>query len=480
MKHQYNPNQTIFCLNYLSNLAGLKIGTPAQLQEWMEKTTIALLADKSVISLIGKWRLCWGPVVVSEGKDIKNKVASNTMLVLRNETEDSYIISIAGTNGPSRYGWFTEDFRVYQTIGWKYNLPDPDLSDNDKPENPLRISYGTSDGLNILRKKMVSGGKTIQEYLKSVFRDTSKQAQVIVTGHSLGGALSASLALSLLNQQAYWDPNRMATVSAMPTAGASPGNQAFANYYGELLGTRTYRVWNDIDPVPNGWQRNTVLHMPWLYFPYFSPGLIVSALPEAMALAAAKGASELSPGGPYAQLLPQTGAVNGAVSLAMIHNLDDHAFRKIVTVLYKIILAPKVKNWLAKIGIPEIVQNAVIAVIKLASETSFGAKTIEALLEWIENKLNGIKDLALEKLQKFIGLLRFLVNELLNLLVYVEQVLYQHTTAYVELFGIVQFADIYKTYSSTYKGHEAEESSFEEIAEAYADKLIAAATEATA
>lgn len=460
MKKKYNFTQVTFCLNYLSNIAGLKKGTAAELQTWMDKEVKLMMKDQEVIDLLGEWKVDWGPVVYSGGVDVKKQVASNTMLVFKNKEEDCYIISVAGTNGPSRYGWFTEDFKVYETVAWLVDNPD------------VRISMGTSIGLNILKKEMVSGGKTIQEYLQNVFTNVKKPTQVIVTGHSLGGALSAGLALSLADEQKKWDPNHYAVVSAMPTAGASPGNLAFSEYYGNMLGTRTYRVWNYLDAVPNGWQHNTLTHIPWIYYPYFSPGVIVQALATTMSAAATRGANALKPGGGYTQLLPETGPVQGAVNLSMIHNLDVNAQQKIIGVLLKLLVQPKVKAWLTKIGISDLVQHAILAIIKLASETKWGGRKLEEMLKWVEKELAAIKNFENEKLRTFVQFLHFVSGETLNLLVFVEQVLYQHTTAYTELFSIEKFAEIYKAYSATYKGNESPDTTIEDLIEIYGEQLL--------
>lgn len=496
MKQPFNPTQRIFALNYLSNLAGLKTGTANELQTWMKKTLETAFKDPKMTALIGEWKLEWGPVVVSKGKDIDAKVATNTMFVTKNKAEDVYVVSVAGTNGPSRYGWFVEDFNVAKTVPWKYDQPNPDnIADFSSGNRPERISEGTSIGISTLRE-MISEGKTLQQFLAGVFTAAQSPKQVVVTGHSLGGALSATLALSLENQRSYWDPNHFATVAAMPTAGATPGNQAFSVYYGELLGMRTIRLWNAIDPVPNGWQLNTVQHMPWLFYPYLSPGILVQAASLVMAGLSQKGANNLMKGGAYTQLLPQVPPLPGAVNLNMMGTVEADPVQTAYSAFVSIFIGKYGKEWLTKIGIPEKVQPPVLSALKsLVLETNFteklfsaikntvtaiGAavashvhsKLLEGLAERIEKALAATKELSAELLQALLPEINFVLGEILNLVLFVMQTLYQHTDAYLQLMEIEDFQPLYHSLSDTYKAS-APDKTIEEFIDRYGDKLLA-------
>ena len=94
------------------------------------------------------------------------------------------------------------------------------------------ITDGTYVGISNLLN-MTSGGKSLVEYLNTL---TPGTATLTVTGHSLGGALSPTLALAFVDPTnpllSNWSKSQ---VNAYPTAGATPGNQAFASYYLDTL-----------------------------------------------------------------------------------------------------------------------------------------------------------------------------------------------------------------------------------------------------
>jgi len=84
-------------------------------------------------------------------------------------------------------------------------------------------------------------------------------SRFIFAGHSLGGALSGSLPILLLNSTLV--PNLSAkNVFSYPTAGPSPGNANFAKLYASTLkmtgtGYQSWNsdLWNSIDIVPQAW-----------------------------------------------------------------------------------------------------------------------------------------------------------------------------------------------------------------------------------
>lgn len=286
--------QRIFILSWLSNgVSGIE-GSQEELQKKLTEKVTHALADKTVQGYIGEWDIVWGPVVYIAPKD--KVFATNSMYVARNNNK--FVVAVAGTNFKSKYDWLVEDGSVRHQEKWSYSNPH-----GLEP----KISYGTNVGLDILLK-MKSSGKTLLEFLAEAVRDSFDANEIIFTGHSLGGALSPTLALAVLDQQQQWSSGNTFKISVYPSAGPTPGNQDFSTYYNNRLGASTTRIWNKIDIVPHAWNEYMLSEIPNLYKPEIQPGLLVYFLVDIIAKWLAKD-------GNYTQLLPETPGLNGKVTL---------------------------------------------------------------------------------------------------------------------------------------------------------------------
>jgi len=161
--------------------------------------------------------------------------------------------------------------------------------------------------------------ETLPEFLRS---ELSANASLVITGHSLGGALSPVVALTLSDRRNQWDPNGWATLSCVPSAGPTPGNQDFATYYDSKLGEVTTRVHNSIDVVPHGWLQPDLAQIPNLYSPSIAPDVLVQGLADT--------AIAISQSGNYAQIVPAAPAVSGSVNAALI-SASNTDFQNFVT-----------------------------------------------------------------------------------------------------------------------------------------------------
>ena len=211
---------------------------------------------------LGPWELVWGPGVFQA---LPGAVPANTMFVARHQQTGELFISIAGTNPFSAYAWFAEDFDVAQTRAWGYG---------EAPEG-VATSKATLTGLRALQGMVPPPGipgenRTVAEFLEAHLDEGTKPVAITVSGHSLGGALSPTLALWLLDTQEEWDHRTRAEISVYAYAGPSPGNDDFASYIDDRFGERLHRIFNPLDVVTHAWNVAYLVELKALYTPAIS------------------------------------------------------------------------------------------------------------------------------------------------------------------------------------------------------------------
>ncbi|MBL8214811.1 MAG: hypothetical protein JNK87_29095 [Bryobacterales bacterium] len=263
-KGTYTFEQQAFSLSWSTvlsfNIAGEAEEIAVQVKTQVEK----LLGDPEIRQLLGTWTLAWGPAVFADSFTGK-KEALNTMYILvPAEDPEQALVAIAGTNGTSLMDWIVEDFNVSETVHWPYN---------SSPEAG-RISKGTAFGLDKLVNMTAASSQGTAAISAREFLGKGGFKKVLVTGHSLGGALSPCYSLYLDETRVAWDTTGTIAISVFPTAGATPGDADFSRYYGDRLGSATKRVWNSLDPVPRAFNVETLAPIPTMYEPELSSDLI--------------------------------------------------------------------------------------------------------------------------------------------------------------------------------------------------------------
>lgn len=421
MSPKYNKMQQVFSLSDIAGAAFSRTGTAAELQAIAEKALKAILADAEIQELVGTWELTWGPVVYQAEH---SSVADNTMYVARRtvagKPTNEVVVAIAGTNPVSWYGWLVEDFMLSPLVPWPFGRAPAGL----KPE----IAHGTSVGLGILMN-MESSGQTLLAYLGSLTLE-GRPVDVSVAGHSLGGALTYVLSLALTDLQGEstsWDPHRRAVVSALPSAGPSPGNGDFAQYFIQRIGLRTNRVWNSIDVVANSWQPSQLRAAAHFYYPYIVPNVLVRTFLDL-------GVVNSRLAGDMTQVNPQTPGMPGQVSFSLMFTPKSPLTQIEIDVLNAVVQRIGERLHLPNFVITQVQHYIDEKITQVHQEIQ--TKGHSVLGEVLKKESEAKKGLSAAKVE---GILGDLAAEVDGLLTYFFQAIYQHTSAYPELLGTNEF-----------------------------------------
>ncbi|MFH6785735.1 MULTISPECIES: lipase family protein [Methylobacterium] len=224
-------------------------------------------AGTAATDLIGDWTVTWGPIVYqAEDSDVADNamlVACSNVTLPDGSTRKMAVVAIAGTAAMSTVDWECEDgaagdgSAITGVVPWKDFIATPTHAASPPVAGEAVISVGTATGLCTLlgmTDPSLTNAPTLRQHLATLDADI-----LVVTGHSLGGALSAALGLYLV--QTGTTP-QIATTYVYPTAGASPGNDVFARTFAQALpavrGAVAWQswnldIWNTLDVVPQAW-----------------------------------------------------------------------------------------------------------------------------------------------------------------------------------------------------------------------------------
>jgi hypothetical protein len=301
----FTPQQTLFTLSLLPGLGHCFSGSVDSIEAALQTQLVTLLP--TLQPQIGAWQLVWGPAVFELPTSDR---PDNVMMVVSNVGGEpglpGLVVAIAGTNPYSVLDWIVEDFLVTNQVPWPTGSP---------AGHPM-ISLATFNGLSVLQSLTPGAGQpgaglTVRGFLAT---QVSAPIAINVGGHSLGGALSPTLALWLSDTRATWDPASHATLSVLPSAGPTAGNQDFAAYSDSQIGAGVTRLHNSLDVVPHAWVGAALQAVPDLYAPQIQPDAVVQGFADL--------ALFISQGGDYAQINAGAPALAGTVNTGLINASD--------------------------------------------------------------------------------------------------------------------------------------------------------------
>jgi hypothetical protein len=271
---RYDIVQTAFLMSMVADEVSGIAATQAQLQAYLSTALSGgidplgtpfggFLPLTNPRLLGGDWSVVWGPCVYSLTPAVAS-YSTNAMYVAYSPSLSTYVVAIAGTNPDSLYDWIQEDGDVSAIYMAKWPFALPFVRTAHPPwvlDPPPAVSAATALGVSNLLCNMsdpVNG--TLQGFLTHA---SNPNSTLIITGHSLAGALAPTLALYL-----YPTPRTSGwkQVLVLPLAGASPGNAPFAALFNAAYPpvasgvAAPYGNWNTDyanvhDLVPHAWNQ---------------------------------------------------------------------------------------------------------------------------------------------------------------------------------------------------------------------------------
>lgn len=274
----YDIVQTSFVFSFLANSASNTTGTPAALAAQLNGNITNYISSAGTsLAGVSDWEIAWGPGIYQASGD---QMADNAAVVVFSPTLNVYVLAIAGTNPEDPYDWIIEDLEVGPKLMVNFPValtakPTP----IDADTSVAQVSLGTALGIYYVMTSTVGASTNtnftqLQAYLSTL--EPKAGATLIVAGHSLGGALSATLGLELVtsigtNLSSNWAASNILTLS---TAAPSPGNGAFSTLWasklpvtsaanvvpnlplnpGNQITSFNAPVWDTYDVVPHAWQ----------------------------------------------------------------------------------------------------------------------------------------------------------------------------------------------------------------------------------
>ena len=222
---------TPFAAGTLSNIAYTDEANDGS--DRQKRDIISNLAN-TTIGAQGPWSLIWGPATNG----------GNLVYVAENSARNRYAVAIRGTVTSSSWAMFdniAEDADVFSQDHWRY----------PHSTRGLKIAAGFNTALeNIIAMTDPVTDWSLLDFLRKTLNASNKD--VVVTGHSLGGALATVVSMWLGDQLSKGGGPSLFRLTPYTFAAPTAGNQAFADAYDAFFPT-SRRYVNELDIVPMGY-----------------------------------------------------------------------------------------------------------------------------------------------------------------------------------------------------------------------------------
>jgi hypothetical protein len=182
----------------------------------------------------GPWSLIWGPGTNS----------GNLVYVAVNNAADRIAVAVRGTVSEDSWSMLEdilEDGDGFGQDDWRYPYSSAGV----------KVAAGFDEGLeNIIAMTDPATDWSLLDFLRKTFLNS--KVELMVTGHSLGGALATMVALWLQDQLPKGGGPSNVRMAPYTFAAPTAGNQAFANLYDARF-PNSVRYVNSLDLVPMGY-----------------------------------------------------------------------------------------------------------------------------------------------------------------------------------------------------------------------------------
>ncbi len=183
----------------------------------------------------GPWTLAWGP----------GEVAGILAYVARAADKKTYGLAFRGTLGEISahdfvYNWALNG-DTFKQVPWLY----PQGAD-------VKVSTGMNRALAYaIMLTDPTTNRHLLDYVRGLIR-ASGTLRLLVTGHSLGGALAQLASQWLYNRLVEVDKNEEVYITPITFAAPTTGNQQFATLFETTFPTN-YALVNTLDVIPRAW-----------------------------------------------------------------------------------------------------------------------------------------------------------------------------------------------------------------------------------
>ena len=226
----------------------------------------------------GDWKIVWGPIV---HRTPHAEFDDGCMYVAH--SAGRFAVVIRGTNPGAIRDWLFGDFQVHEQVEWPFS-PDAKVSVSTALGLVSLLTAGAQrtptghlaaliknvgdaltqeklspQGFLSPQSSQVSDTTTIDlvSFLRGAVNKANATVEIVVTGHSKGGALAPALVQWLADSkgadgsaQHGWTPDQV-KLRCISYAGPTPGNDRFADRVVSTMGDNFRRIWNRRDVVPH-------------------------------------------------------------------------------------------------------------------------------------------------------------------------------------------------------------------------------------